>query len=195
MTDHGARMPRLWGAEERALIDLLRNVLGDTLSADQIHFLLSPIVAGDLPRETSVALWHLVNAVEGRHQTHEALDKGLMASPQAALRSFHVVEPLLAKEVALDTASQRFVIRIQDAQGKGIRATFPASEDSIACHSWIAGEANTGLWCEVGSSYDRQLMTLVSMALEADRTSSFEKLNLKVLLNVRRTRILESDAR
>jgi len=42
---------------------------------------------------------------------------------------------------------------------------------------------------------DRDLLTVMSMAFYADRAASFEKLNLKVILNARREKILESDAR
>jgi hypothetical protein len=99
------------------------------------------------------------------------------------------------KSVKLDTVLQRFVIKVHDGQGKELQAIFPAVTDSVTSPSWVATELIRGHWCEVGSPMDRDLMTVISMALEADRASSFEELNLKVLLNARRTKILESDGK
>jgi hypothetical protein len=193
----------LWGPEERALISLATRVIDDTLSSDQVRRLLSTSSAMDLPSNISVDLWHFVRAVNGRRQTHEALDLGLLCSPGSARQYFGMVSPIRADSIGVDPVSGGFVVRIRDAQASVLRVSFPASPDSVmspSSSSWPVRSA----WDYnlAGDSQDRLLMTLLSVALGgASQSSAYstqdqqERATLLGLLRMRTARILEADAK
>jgi hypothetical protein len=84
-SDSLARMLPLWGPDERALIRLLKTLLADSLSSNEISNLLSIGSAMRLPRGVNVGLWHLVRAVDGRQRLLKAIDKGFLTCPESTL--------------------------------------------------------------------------------------------------------------
>jgi hypothetical protein len=201
-TEAGSRFLQLWGPEERELVELLTTVISDTLSADELKSLRS---SSDLS-PADYELRRLAGTVEHRRLKLEAIDQGFLVSPDETCRYFKATSPLHAERLVVDGdgATKRFVITIRDAQEKEFCASFPASLDSIMSPSSFT---NWGSRAGVGQRKDRLLMTLVLMALDADpryevaqgtaRTPQYQqdRASLLGLLRIRRTRILEADAK
>lgn len=203
-----ARFLPLWGAEERALVRLLVRVINDSLSPDRIEKLLLTNSAMELCKENSIELWHFVRVVERRRQTHEAIDRGLLAYPAEAYRYFEVVGSIRADSIGLDSDSEKFIIYISDAAAKKLQVCFPASPDSImAASCCFVPRRSVWLYSLAGTCEDRMLMTLISIALGVapdDGAGSYpvpprgaieSREALIELLRMRTARILEMDAK
>ena len=186
-TEPGVRLLPLWGSEERQLVKLLGAVSIDTLSMNKAR------------RDFAFARDGFVHVVEERRKTLEAIDLGLMASPDATHRLFAGADTSRAESLIRDHAANRFLVTFRKPDGQEIRIGFPDSPDSVMSLSLLSGERFVARH-QAGSIADRWMMTLVTLALKdtpaPDVVSAIYERDRDALLEIlrlRRSKILEAD--
>jgi hypothetical protein len=197
-TKPGVRLLPLWGSEERKLVDLLMTVVRNMGSPDEVQSLLKARSGAEVPSKfRGKGKWIFASAVNRRKQTLDAIDHGMLASPEDANRAFSGADTAHVKELVRDLKTGRFLITFPSANGEDIRFGFPASPDSFMNPSSFAGRKFDSRYV-AGSSEDRRFMTYVMMTLRSDRASSVDQRDREDLLEIlrqRRAKILEADTR
>jgi hypothetical protein len=184
----------LWGDEERQLVSLLAKVVSEMASPDELQLLLEAKSGAEVPSKFHEGRWGFIRAVEGRKQTLEAIDQGLLVGPRGLRSLFSGAETSHVESLRRTHNPQRFVLAFRDAQGDRIRIGFPTSLDSVMSPASFAGERFDSRYL-AGSWIDRMMVTLVTIALERDSTSvdARDRMDLLKVLELRRKKILEAD--
>lgn len=194
-TNPGVRLLPLWGPEERELVDLLMTVVRDMASPDEVQVLLRARGGADVPIKFYNGKGHFIAAVEGRRQTLEAIDHGLLASHQDTNHIFAGADTARVESLIMSRATNQFVVTFRDALGGPIRMTFPASLENAMGPSFLGGRNHESRYA-TGSHGDRRFMTYVAFALRDSSNTIVnrsDKEDLLRLLEVRRAKILELD--